>query len=117
MGFRFEGLEIFQEAVEFAAEVYERVKQCPHAERYNLLSQVTRAVNSISLNIAEGSGRGTKKEFSRFLAIAIGSCYEAVAGLIIAEKLENITDNGRERLKTEAEGLCKKINSFKRTLR
>ena len=117
MGFRFEGLEIFQEAVEFAAGVYKAIEKLPDSEKYNLMSQIMRAVNSISLNIAEGSGRGTKKDFSRFLDIAIGSCFEVVASLIIAGRLGYITDGEVERIKTEGETLCKRINSFKRTLK
>jgi len=117
MGFRFEDLEIFKDAVEFAAEVYEAVERFPDSERYNLMSQIMRAVNSISLNIAEGSGRGTRKEFSRFLDIAIGSCYEVVACLILAKRLGYIIDSELEKIKANAETLCKRTNSFKRTLK
>lgn len=117
MGFRFEDLEIFKDAIEFAAVVYEAVKRFPDSERYILISQIKGAVNSISLNIAEGSGRGTKKEFSRFLDIAIGSCYEVVACLMLSKRLDYITDSELEAIKVEAETLCKRVNSFKRTLK
>src|ERR687896_1330446 len=79
MAFRFEGLEIFHAAIDFSARVYEMVKKFPADERFDLTSQARRAANSIVLNIAEGSGRGTKKDFSHFLDMAIGSIFETVA--------------------------------------
>jgi 23S rRNA-intervening sequence protein len=70
MAFRFEGLEIFHIAVDLSARVHELVKKFPAEERFDLASQARRAANSIVLNIAEGSGRGTKKDFSHFLDMA-----------------------------------------------
>lgn len=70
MAFRFEGLEIFHEAIDFSARVYSMVKKFPSEERFDLTSQARKAANSAVLNIAEGSGRGTKRDFSRFLDLA-----------------------------------------------
>jgi four helix bundle protein len=86
MAFRFEELEIFQLALDFAARVYERTKRFPSDERFDLTSQTRRAANSIALNIAEGSGRGTQKDFSHFLDIAVGSTFEVVTCFFLAKK-------------------------------
>jgi four helix bundle protein len=91
MAFRFEGLEIFHVAVDFSVRVHELVKKFPAEERFDLTSQASRAANSIVLNIAEGSGRGTKKDFSHFLDMAIGSTFETVACSFIAEKQSYIS--------------------------
>src|SRR3989442_11062264 len=85
MTFRFEGLEIFHAAIEFSARVHEGVKTFPFEERFDLTSQARRAANSIVLNIAEGSGRGTKKDFAHFLDMALGSTFETVACFFVAE--------------------------------
>ena len=61
MAFRFEGLEIFHVAIAFSVSVHALVKKFPAKERFDLTSQSRRAANSIVLNIAEGSGRGTRK--------------------------------------------------------
>ena len=71
MAFRFEGLNIFHEAIEFSTSVYSMVEKFPAEERFDLTSQSRGAANSIVLNIAEGSGRGTKRDFFRFLDLAI----------------------------------------------
>jgi len=117
MAFRFEGLEIFHVAVDFSVKVYELVKKFPSEERFDLMSQARCAANSIVLNIAEGSGRGTKKDFSHFLDMAIGSTFETVACFFIAERQSYIWKQDLEIIKKEAESLGKRINAFKQTLR
>jgi four helix bundle protein len=76
-----------------------------------------RAANSIALNIAEGSGRGTKKDFSHFLDMALGSTFETVACFFIAEKQSYISKQDLDAIKSSAESVGKRINAFKRTLR
>ena len=117
MAFRFEGLEIFHGAVDFSAKVHELVKKFPAKERFDLTSQARRAANSIVLNIAEGSGRGTKKDFSHFLDMAIGSTFETVACFFLAKKQEYVSEGELEQIMGDGELLSKKINAFKRTLR
>ena len=117
MAFRFEGLEIFHVAVDFSAKVHELVKKFPAQEQFDLTSQARRAANSIVLNIAEGSGRGTKKDFSRFLDMAIGSTFETVACFFLAKKQGYISNGELEQLKRDGELLSKRINAFKMTLR
>jgi four helix bundle protein len=103
MAFRFEGLEIFHAAVDFSARVHEMVKKFPSEERFDLTSQARRAANSIVLNIAEGSGRRTKKDFSHFLDMAIGSTFETVACFFIAERQSYISKQDLEKIKGEGD--------------
>jgi len=83
MAFRFESLDIFHEAIDFSACVYSMTKKFPAEERFDLTSQARRATNSAVLNIAEGSGRGTKRDFSRFLDMVLGSTFETVACFLL----------------------------------
>ena len=117
MAFRFEGLEIFQAAIDFSARVYETVRKFPADERFDLTSQARRAANSIVLNIAEGSGRGTKKDFSHFLDMAVGSTFETVACFFVARRQSYVSQHELDELKRSGESLSKRINAFKRTLR
>ena len=116
MAFRFEKLEIFQLALDFAAVAYEKTKQFPAEERFDLTSQTRRAANSIALNIAEGSGRGTNKDFCHFLDIAVGSTFEVVTCFFLANKHRYVSEQTVENIAREGEMLSKKIHSFKNTL-
>lgn len=116
MPFRFEGLQIWHQSIDFAEFVYQVVGSFPDQEKYSLTSQMTRAANSVSLNIAEGAGRDTDADFSRFLGIAVGSTFEVVSGSFIAERRGYITHERHQELYRSAEKLAKGINSFRQTL-
>lgn len=55
MDFKFEKLRIWQTAMDFGEDVFALSKEFPKDEMFNLSSQIRRAVDSIALNIAEGS--------------------------------------------------------------
>ena len=114
--FRFESLRIWHDAVDFSDEVYRLSASFPDNERYGLTSQITRAANSISLNIAEGSGRDTPQDFNRFLGIAIGSTFEVAAALFLALKRGYVSDEIHQRIYAQAESLGKSISRFRKTL-
>lgn len=69
-------LIVWQKAMELAKLVYKRTKDFPKEEVYGLVSQIRRCSVSIPSNIAEGKGRGSNKDFVKFLHIARGSLYE-----------------------------------------
>jgi four helix bundle protein len=68
-------------------EIYKLSANFPRDEKYGLTSQLRRAVVSIPSNISEGSSRKSRKEFSHFLDIALGSSYELETQLTIAQEL------------------------------
>ena len=84
MGFNFEKLDVYGKSVDLAHEVYELTRTFPKEELYGLTSQLRRAVLSIPANIAEGSGRYSKKDFSQFLRISRSSLYECIPLLEIS---------------------------------
>ncbi len=117
MPFRFEGLQIWHQAREFSNDVHRLVAGFPECERYSLTSQMTRAANSVSLNIAEGSGRDTDVDFNRFLGIAMGSAFEVVSASFLALDRGYVDSRTQNVLYEKAEQLAKSINSFRRTLK
>jgi four helix bundle protein len=116
MAFRFESLETFHLALDFAAVAYDKTKQFPAQEKFDLTSQTRRAANSVALNIAEGSGRGTARDFAHFLDIAIGSTFEVVTCFFLARKHGYVSTRDLDDIKKVGELLSKKINAFKNTL-
>ncbi len=83
----FKDLLVWQHSVTFAQHLYRLTAQLPSSEAYGLTSQLRRAAVSVPSNIAEGSKRGTRKDFKQFLYIASGSAAELETQLIIAREV------------------------------
>ena len=112
MSFRFEKLEVWQQARKFAVKIYKVTSDFPKDERFSLVDQLRRAVISIALNIAEGSDRKSDKEFIRFLRVAIGSIEEVITGLYISFDLEYLSKEEFDKLYEEANILASRINAL-----
>jgi four helix bundle protein len=70
-----------------AAEVYRITSRLPHSEQFGLVQQMRRAAISISSNLAEGHVRRSKREFLRFVIIALGSLAELESQILVVEHL------------------------------
>ena len=108
----FRNMKIYQKAIDYAVEIYNLTNRFPKHELFGLSSQVRRAVTSISLNIAEGSGNTSNKEFKRFLEISLRSNYEVIASLEIAQRLGYCQEEEVNKLLTEANEIASMIVSF-----
>lgn len=113
--FSFERLNVYQDAVKLVLDIYKVTKTFPRDELFGLVSQLRRAAVSVSLNIAEGSGRG-KKEFMHFLDMARGSCYELVPLLKIASELGYLKQQDFNNLYETADTLAKRISALKKSV-
>ncbi len=116
MVFRFEGLEIWQLAVTFAGKIYDLTAEFPKDEMFGLSSQLKRAATSISMNIAEGSGRSSPKEFAHYLQIANGSIFEIITALAIARNRNFLMSDHYNEIYADAEILTKKITTFRNNI-
>lgn len=74
-----------------ATEAFKATEGLKDYSVVGLVSQIRRSAVSVPSNIAEGAGRGTTKEFLRFLNIANGSAYELETQLLIASDLDYIS--------------------------
>jgi four helix bundle protein len=88
----FEKLKIWQKAMDVAVEVYKISLLLPDDEKFNLIHQIKKYAVSIPSNIAEGSGRNSNKEFIQFLGIANGSTFELITQLILAKRLNLVSE-------------------------
>ncbi|HUG91581.1 MAG TPA: four helix bundle protein, partial [Planctomycetaceae bacterium] len=101
--FNFEKLAVWQKAVDFADLVYTVTRPFPSEERFGLTNQMRRASVSISSNVAEGTSRASRKDFSRFVELAHGSTMETVSQAFVAECQLFLARPDFERLYTDAE--------------
>lgn len=93
MEFKFEKLIIWQKAMDFGESINQLTHRFPQDELYNLSSQMRRAVDSIALNISEGSIGQTNTEFKKFIGYSIRSLAEVVSCLHKAKRREYITED------------------------
>lgn len=111
----FERLEIWKLAQDLAQEL-SQIFYIPDFRNYSFQDQIMRAVISISNNIAEGFGRGSSKEFIRFLYISKGSCEEVKSMLYLSLTLNYINSEQKELLIKDCVNLSVKINNLIRHL-
>lgn len=83
----FKDLLVWRRGVELAIATYKLTANFPKEEVYGLTSQMRRASVSVPSNIAEGSIRGSKKDFCHFLRIASGSVAELETQVEISKNL------------------------------
>lgn len=83
-------LETWQKAMDLAEAVYLATKTYPKEETYGLTAQTRRSAVSVPGNIAEGQGRGNRREFVRFLAVARGSLFELQTQVRLAERFQDL---------------------------
>jgi four helix bundle protein len=88
----FKKLRVWEKSHELTLKIYQLTKPFPDNERYGLVSQIRRCAVSIPSNIAEGCGRGGKRELLQFLRIAFGSSCELEYQAFLSRGLGFIKD-------------------------
>src|SRR6187200_2561025 len=116
MAFKFESLRIWQLSLELADDIDLLAQTFPKHEIYSLSSQIRKAVNSVSLNIVEGSTGLTNAEFKRFLVIANRSALEVVGCLYLAKRRNYLSEEKFIELYSKIETLVKMIQALINTL-
>jgi four helix bundle protein len=91
-------------------------KKFPKEEMYVLASQIKRAADSVSLNIAEGSTGQTNPEFKRFLGYALRSNIEVVACIHLAKRRKYLSDEEFDKIYKMCEEILVMINSLRNSL-
>ncbi|MBP5579048.1 MAG: four helix bundle protein [Ruminococcus sp.] len=88
----YRNLIVWQKSMQLVKEIYKLLRLMPNYEQYALSDQMRRAAVSIPSNIAEGAGRGSKKDFAHILSIARGSKYELETQLFICIELDYLSE-------------------------
>lgn len=90
-------LDVWKLGMKLVDFIYEITKKFPSDEKFCLVSQIRRASVSVTLNIAEGSIKRTKKDFASFVRISLGSLMETMTCLEISLKQKYITKEDYEK--------------------
>ncbi len=112
----YKNLKIWSDAVILASDMYSLTKKFPKEEVFGVTSQLRRAVISISSNIAEGSSRPSKKDYSRFIDISIGSLHEVESLLEIAHNLKYLSQNEYVKIGEQIRSLGILLGGFRKYL-
>ena len=114
---KFKELEIWKKSRLYCSKIYSETAIFPLEEKFGLTNQLRRASVSIASNIAEGSSRSSNKDFSRFLEIAIGSCYELETQLLLSNDLGFLTNNKLEELLIDLNKIIQMTSKFMTVLK
>ncbi len=113
---RFEDLEVWKLAIDCAERIYEATSGGRFGQDFALRNQIRSSAISIFSNIAEGFERDGNREFANFLSIAKGSCGEARAQLIFANRVSHISDQTLTDIQARLEETSRQLSRFRNYL-
>jgi four helix bundle protein len=110
-------LVVWQKSMDLVEEAYRVGRSFPGYERYGLRDQIRRAAVAIPTNIAEGSGRGSQRDYARFIGIARGSLLELETLLMLSLRLGYATEAEVSPLIAHMRQISKMLISLRNHLR
>ena len=111
--FSYEDLEVWNKAVDFAVKVIDVVEESfANRKHYRLLEQIEACSTSVAMNIAEGKGRYSKKEFTQYLYISRGSLYETMTLLEILHRKKWISDENFKEIEDQGKEIVAMIKGL-----
>ena len=110
-------MRVWERAHAFVLRTYDLTKSFPNSELYGLTSQLRRAAVSIPAILAEGSGKNTDPEFSRYVDIASGSASETDYLILLAKDLKYNELDVYEEMAQEITVIRKMITSLKKAIK
>jgi four helix bundle protein len=113
----FKDLVVWEKSYALTLELYHATKEFPASEKFHLTNQIRRAASSIPINIAEGMGRKTRKEFIRYLIVARGSCEEVSCILMLSRDLGYLDATAFEKNNQSIQEIGKMLNGLIRAIR
>lgn len=114
---QFKELKVWQKGRALVKGIYLGTHKFPKDELFGITSQLRRAAVSIPANIAEGCGRDSDKELSRFLDIANGSAFELETLVILCLDLDYLSQEQFENLDAKLNEIQKMIFGLKHSLK
>lgn len=114
--YSFEKLNVWQQARLLAKEIYILPSSFPNEEKFGLVSQMRRAIISVSSNIAEGSSRKSDKDQAHFYTTAFSSLVELLNQLILSFDLGFISEEKYFELRASVELISNQLNKLRKSI-
>ena len=108
----FTQMHVYQVALDLLVNVYQVTKQFPAEEKYGMISDMRRAANSITHNIAEGFGRYEPKDKTRFYKISRGSSFELMSQNLASVKLKYLDSEIARELNLICKNIIEELNAL-----
>ena len=108
----FKDLRVWEKAHSMTIGVYKATKEFPREELFGITSQMRRAASSIGANIAEGTGRRSDGELTRYLHIARGSAAELEYHLLLARDLDLLSITKFDFLRRQVDEVQRMLTSL-----
>jgi four helix bundle protein len=108
----FRKLKVWERSHKLTLQIYQLTKEFPKDELYGLTNQMRRSSSSIPTNIAEGCGRDSQAELTRFLRMAMGSSSELEYQLILGYDLQYINEKTYQDILSELTEFRRMFNAF-----
>ena len=116
--FGYEDLEVWRRAIGWASQIVSLCNDLDTSRKhFRLVEQLESACSSVAMNIAEGKGRYSKKEFIQFLYVARGSLYETITLLELFLRLGWLSRENHFRFKAEGMEIARMLNSLVKSIK
>jgi four helix bundle protein len=109
----FEELKVWQRGCGLSVAIFEAFASC---KNFTLKDQIERASLSIPCNVAEGSERGSTRDFAHFLNFSKGSCGEVRTQVYIARKLQLLRKPDFDHFVAETKEISKMLEGLRRSM-
>lgn len=116
MAQHFKDLVAWQKAMDLVVSVYAVTERFPSREKFSLTDQIHRAAVSVPNNIAEGQAHFNKREFLHFLRHARGSLAEVETQILLAKRLNYISETDQEAVSKPVDELGRIMSGLIRSL-
>lgn len=110
-------LDLWRRAIDFVVAIYRLTEQFPKEEKFGLTSQLRRAAVSVAANVAEGAARTSTKEFRRLLSHSQGSASEVDTELLIALRLNYLSERDYKSLNKDLDDVGRMITGLSQSLK
>lgn len=114
---KFENLEAWKAAHKLTIMIYKATRKFPADEKFRLVDQLCRSSSSVAANLAEGSARAYRKEYTQFAYQAKGSLEETKYHLLLSKDLDYLKDSDYQYLIEQANLAGKLVSGLIKYLR